>query len=366
MLETIREYAAERLDESDEAPESRRRHARWYLDLAERAYPELRGADQAIWLERLEQEHDNFRSVLDLKLSAGESDAALRLAGALSRLWITRSYLDEGRRWLETCLRSVAMSAARPRALRGLAILAMEQGDIDRAADAAEEALDLDRTAGDEAGAALSMGLLADVVAFRGDLARASALYEETAEMALRRGDRLELAITLYNLGHVARLQGDTQTAEDRFEKSLAIFREVEDALGQAAVLQSLVEVASESGDNHRAFSLLRVSIRFLKEIQYVSGLISSLDAQAGLMARLGQPEVAARLWGAYHALGKEIGLERAHPLEAASHDESVASVRALLGDQVFERAWATGASMTLDEAVDFALELHPAARQPA
>lgn len=184
--------------------------------------------------------------------------------------------------------------------------------------------------------------------------------------MARRRGDRLELAITLYNLGHVARLQGDTQRAENRFEESLAIFREVEDALGQAAVLQSLVEVASESGDSQRAFSLLRVSIRLLKEIQYVSGLISSLDAQAGLMARLDQPEVAARLWGAYHALGKEIGLERAHPLEAAAHDESVASVRALLGDQVFEQAWATGASMTLDEAVDFALELHPPARQPS
>ena len=112
----------------------RRRHANWYLDLAERAHPELRGADQAIWLERLEQDHDNFRSVLGLKLSTGESETALRLSCALSRFWIARSYLGEGRRWLETCLRSVAISAERPRALRGLAILAMEQGDIDRAA----------------------------------------------------------------------------------------------------------------------------------------------------------------------------------------------------------------------------------------
>jgi tetratricopeptide (TPR) repeat protein len=242
----------------------------------------------------------------------------------------------------------------------------MEQGDVDRAAGAAEDALALDRTAGDEAGAAQSMGILADVVAFRGDLSRASALYEEAAALALRRGDRLELAITLYNLGHVARLQGDGQTAEDRFEESLAIFRELEDALGQAAVLQSLVEVASERNDHQRAFSLQRVSTRLLKEIQYVSGLISSLDAQAGLMARLGQPRVAARLWGAYRALGKEIGLERAHPLEAAARDELVASVRAALGDEVFEQAWAEGASMTLDEAVDFALEQHSTARQPA
>jgi predicted ATPase len=366
MLETIREYATERLDESGEAPEMRQRYANWYLDLAERAYPELRGADQVIWLERLEQDHDNFRSVLSLKLSGGESETALRLSCALSRFWIIRSYLGEGRRWLEICLRSAGVSAARPKSLRGLSILAMEQGDIDRAAEAAEEALALDRAAGDEHGGAQSMGILADVVAFRGDLQRASELYEETAGLALRRGDRLELAVTLYNLGHVKRLQGDSQTAEDRFEEALTIFRELEDVLGQAAVLEGLVEVAFESGDDQRAFSLLRVSTGLLKEIQYVGGLISTLDTHARVLARFGQAEPAARLWGAYRALGEEIGFERAHPLEVAARDESVASVRAVLGDQVFEQAWAAGASMSLYEAVDFALERDPAAAEIA
>jgi tetratricopeptide (TPR) repeat protein len=366
MLETIREYATERLDESDEAARLRRRHAQWYVDLAERAYPELRGADQATWLERLEEEHDNFRSVLGWSLGAGEFETASQLSGALARFWITRGYVAEGRRWLEICLQSAGAPATRSRTLRGLAILAMEQGDLDRAADAAEEALALDRPAADEAGAAQSMGILADVLAFRGDLARASALYEETAALALRRGDRLEVAITLYNLAHVARLQGENQTAEDRFEESLAIFSELEDALGQAAALQSLVEIASENGDDQRAFSLLHTSTALLKEIKYISGLIASLDTHARLLASLGQAEVAARLWGAYRALGEELGLERSHPLEVAARDESVASVRAVLGDQAFEQAWTTGASMTLDEAVVFALEQRPTARQPA
>ena len=325
-----------------------------------------RDQDQAIWLERLEQDHENFSAVLDLKLSDCESETALRLAGALSRFWIMRSYLAEGRRWLETCLRSTGISSARPRALRGLAIIAMEQADIDRAADAAEEALALDRTEGDETGAAQSLGILADVVAFRGDLSRASAFYEETASLALRRGDRLELAITLYNLGHVARLQGNIKRAEDRFNESLAIFRELEDVLGQAAVLEGLAEVACESGDDQRAFSLLRDSTRLLKDIQYVSGLIATLDTHARFLAKLGQAEAPARLWGAYRALGEEIGLERAHPLEAAARDESVDSVRAALSDQVFQQVWDTGASMTLDEAVDFALEQGSIARQPA
>jgi hypothetical protein len=114
------------------------------------------------------------------------------------------------------------------------------------------------------------------------------------------------------------------------------------------------------------AFSLLHRSTALLEEIKYVSGLITSFDTHAGLLARLGQAEVAARLWGAYRALGEEVGFERAHPLEVAARDESVSSVRAVFGDQAFEHAWTAGASMTLEEAVAFALEQRPAARQPA
>jgi tetratricopeptide (TPR) repeat protein len=366
MLETISEYATERLDESDEAAKLRQRHAHWYFDLAERAYPELRGADQASWLERLEQEHDNFRSVLGLQLSAGDSETALRLASLLARFWITRGYLTEGSRWLETCLRSTGASAGRPRALRGQAILLMEQGRVERAADAAEEALALDRASGDEDGAAQSMGILADVVAFRGDLVTAEGLYTEAAELARRRGDRLELAITLYNLGHLARLQRDLSGAGDRFEEALATFREVGDAMGQAAVLHGLVEVASESGDYERAFALLRVSTELLKEIRYVSGLLDSLATSAELLARLGEAESAARLWGAYHALGEEIGRRAAHPLEVAARDESANAVREVLGDHLFERAWTEGGRLTLDQAVALALERGPAAAKIA
>jgi tetratricopeptide (TPR) repeat protein len=361
MLETIREYATERLDELGEGAELRDRHARWYVDLAERAYPELREADQAIWLEELEQDHDNFRSVLDLKLGAGEAKTALRLASVLSRFWITRGYLAEGSRWLETCLRSAGTSAARPRALRGLAILSMERGQIDRAAEAAEEALALDRATGDEDGAAQSMGILADVVAFRGDLAAAEGLYGQAAELARRRGNLLELAITLYNLGHLTRLEGELPRAADRFEEALAIFREVGDAVGEAAVLQGLVEVASESGAYERAFSFLQASIELLKEIRYVSGLLGSLATSAGLLAKLDEGESAARLWGAYHVLSEEIGREAAHPLEAAARDEATGAVREALGDRLFERAWEEGGRLTLDQAVAFALERDPA-----
>jgi predicted ATPase/class 3 adenylate cyclase len=366
MLETIREYATERLHESDEAAELRQRHARWYLELSERAYPELRGPDHVMWLERLEQDHDNFRAVLDRQLDGGEAVDALRLSSALARFWHLRGYLEEGRRWLETSLRGAGPSAARPQALRGLALLAMEQGDLDHGAAAAEEALAVDRAAGDEEGAAKSMGLLANIVAFRGDLTSARALYEEQAELARRRGHRRELALTLYDLGHVARLQGDPQTAGERFEESLAIFRDLEDVAGQAGALQSLVEVAFEKGDIERAFSLLRVSTELFQATRHISGLINSLDSHAGLLAEVGEAEAACRLWGAYQARNEELGRDAGHPLEDASRDESLDAVRKALGDAAFERAWTAGVAMTLDEALTFALAQHPADRQTA
>jgi hypothetical protein len=136
--------------------------------------------------------------------------------------------------------------------------------------------------------------------------------------------------------------------------------------LGQAAVLNGLVEVASERGDHERAFSFLRVSTELLKEIRYVSGLLDSLATSAELLAKLGEAESAARLWGAYHVLGEEIGRQAAHPLEAAALDASAGAVREALGDQLFERAWTEGGHLTLDQAVALALERDPAAAEIA
>ena len=134
MLETIREFAGERLKESGEADAERKRHARFFVEFADRRHADLRGGDAALWLQRFEDEHDNFRSALAYLLETGDSVSALRLTGAVSRFWMIRGHLVEGRRWLEMTLEASAVSATRPRALRGLALIAMEQGDVDRAA----------------------------------------------------------------------------------------------------------------------------------------------------------------------------------------------------------------------------------------
>ena len=365
MLETIREFAGERLEESGEADAVRRLHAGFFVELADRRYGDLRGRDAALWLQRFEDEHDNFPSVLGYLLERGDSSSALRLAGALSRFWMIRGHLAEGRRWLETTLQASAVLAMRPRALRGLALIAMEQGDVDGAAEAATEALTFDREEGDEEGAAQSMLLLADIAAYRDDLDTAARLWEDSAELARRRGLRMELAIALYNLGHVARLRGQLGMAEAHFEESYANFRELEDLQGQAGTLTGLVQTASERGDLARAFSMLAVATEHYARIRYVAGLLDSLELYATLLERLGEPEAAARLWGARNTLGGDVGREADHPLELASHDEAVGRVRLALGDEAFQLAWERGTEMTLEEAVAFALEQRSPLRDP-
>jgi predicted ATPase/class 3 adenylate cyclase len=358
MLETIREFAGERLQESGEADAVRELHARFIVELADRRFADLRGSDAAFWLQRFEDEHDNFRAVLAYLLENGDSASAMRLAGAVSRFWMYRGHLAEGRRWLETTLEASAAPAMRPRALRGLALIAMEQGDFDRAAEAAAEALKLDRNE-DEEGEELaqSMLLLADIAAYRDDLDSAACLWEESAKFSRRGGHRLELAIALYNLGHVARLHGQLGEAEVHFEESEANFRELEDLQGQAGTLTGLVQIALERGDDARALSMLTNATELYTRISHVAGLLDSLEIYATLLERLNEPEAAARLWGARHTLADEVGREADHPLEVAAHDEVVARVQLALGNEAFDLAWELGSAMTLDEAVAFALE---------
>jgi predicted ATPase/class 3 adenylate cyclase len=357
MLETIREFALERLEDSGDADVLRQRLAEFYVGLADGGYDHLRGRDAAVWLNRFEAEHDNFRSVLSYLLDRREGAAALRLAGALSRFWMTRSQLGEGRRWLEAALTVPGSEPGRPRALRGLALIAMEQGDLERGARAAEDALQLDRESGDEEGAALAMGFLADIAAHRGDLDRAARLWDECIDLWRRLGRRLELAIDLYSRAWIARLQEEPGRAETYLEESHALFRELEDVRGQGGSLAGLVQIAADRGDLARALSMLAVATELYTSIGFVAGLLDLLELYAAVLERQGEPEVAAQLWGARHALGGEVGRESDHPLERAAHDDAVASVRTALGSDAFERAWDLGGAMPLDEAVAFALE---------
>jgi len=357
MLETIRDYAVERLAESEPDQLTARRHADWCLELTERAYPNLRGAESAVWLDRIDLEHDNIRAALAFVLRERENETALRLTGALSRFWIQRGYLNEGRRWLETALTLDERGAQRALPLRGLAIITMEQGDFDQARAHAEEGLSLAQEHGDERDAAQAAGLLADVAAFQGDLDTAEARYREAADAARRAGDDPELAVTLYNLGHLSRLRGEPDRADSLFEESLRIFDALEDALGQASAMTGLVETAVSRSDYARARSLLRRALELVVRIGSPTSVIECLNLSGSLTAATGDQEAAARLWGAASSLGESIGRGRTHPIDAAAQNEAIAAVRSSLDDETFDRLYAEGGELDAHAAASYAIE---------
>ena len=203
MLETIHEYARERLDVSGEGAALRRQHLAYFLALAEQAEPELRGAAQVAWLHRLETEHENLRAALQWALGTGEAELAVRLASALAWFWEQRSYLSEGRQWLATALAlpHAVAPAVRAKALVGAGLLAFRQGDYAHATSLSEASLARYRELGDQQGMAGALANLGTVATEHRDYARARALLEESLELSRTLEDDEGIARALNHLG---------------------------------------------------------------------------------------------------------------------------------------------------------------------
>src|ERR671916_1297994 len=272
MLEPVRQYALEKLEEGDERDETRRRHARYYLALAERARPELKGPDQSSWLDRLEAEMDNLRAALGLSLDRGDVEVALRMVAELWWFWYKRGHLNEGRRWLEEALgKSVsptgAPTPARAEALNGAGVMARNQADFEQAQTWLEESLALQRELGDERGAADVLVNLGTVALDRGDYPRSAALFEESLSLRRKLGDRWGIALALNNLGVVARARGDLAEAASLGEEGLGMFRAVGDRAGVAMVLSNLGKVAEEGDAPAEAAEFYGESLALYREL---------------------------------------------------------------------------------------------------
>src|SRR5829696_5589621 len=235
MLETIHEFAREKLQESGEAEELRRLHAEYFLALAEEAESGVEGAQQAVWLERLEEEHDNIRTALSWSLGqGGDAELALRMGAALGEFWYLRGYLGEGRRWLEEALAksSPAPRAERARALYRVSWLAFVQDDLDRAVGAGEEGLGLEgvelfRTGSGDSAAADLRRALAMAVVNRGEDERATGLLKESLALSRKSGDPWSIAGILTRLGDAFLRQGDLKRATAFSEEAVAMLREL-------------------------------------------------------------------------------------------------------------------------------------------
>lgn len=286
MLETIRQYAREKLVEAQEEAQVRRRHRDWFLALAEQAEPMLPGPGEW-WLDRLEVEHDNLRAALELCLGSGEVEAGLRLAGALKRFWLVRGYWIEGRQRLEALLaRSEGAAPAwRAKAITGAAALAQYQGDYERAVALCEESLAIQRKQGDERGMADSLNIMGNVMYERGNYGAAWKLHEKSLAYGREVEDKHAMAASLVNLAGVALHEGDYTQAVALAQESLTSFREVGDRRGIAAALHMLGVVASDQDDYVIARPRYEESLAIRRELGDKRGIAGSLSA-LGLVAR--------------------------------------------------------------------------------
>ena len=359
LFETVREYALERLAASDEAEPIQRRHATYYLALAEQAAPELRGPQQLAWFDRLEREHVNLRAALRWAIGRGETEAGLRLGGALGPFWHMRGHLREGREWLAELLAApgaVAPTAARARALAALGGLTWYQGEYETARALLEESVAIGRKLGPDGrrGLASSLAWLGQVTQ-EGDPAAARTWLEEALAIGREVGDSPLIAHVLNVLGEVARCEHDYARAVGLYEEGLAVARALGEQWRIGAALHNVGQVVQHHGDTRRAAALFGESLTLMRQLGDTRAVAHCLAALAGTAARGGDDERAARLFAAADALLDGIGA-RLDPADRAERDRQVAATRARLGDAAFEAALAQGRALSLEQAAAEAL----------
>jgi predicted ATPase len=351
MLETIRAYAVERFEDTGRADELRQHHAEHFLALAEEAEPHLRGSPGE-WLDRLEREQDNLRAALDHLEASGESERASRLAGALWRFWYLRGHLTEGRRRLDSVLRTHERpTAARAKALNGAAVMAVNIGDAATAKLRAEAALALHRELGDAWGAAYSGFMLGHVVT---DLATAQQLYEGSVRVFRELGDEHSALLASRNLARTYDEAGDRERARALHEDNLLRARTMSNDRMEASALSELGEYAREEGQNQDARSMLRESLRIHSGVGDLLDTAVDLCRFAYVLAYDGEAATAARLLSSIEALGEKIGDRRS--FVAAMNEQTLTTIRGQLEEAAFAEAWEQGGTLTVDEAVALAL----------
>ena len=399
MLGTIRDYALERL--SERGDDVRRRHARFYVELAEEAEPALLGPQQVSWLERLDAELANIRAAMAWATEGGEAEIGLRIGAALWRFWQLRGSAAEGRERLERLLALRSGSkAARAMARSRIASLAVVQGDHEAARRIGEASLVESRRAADDNEVVLMLGVLCLSAVATGDIDRAHGLAQEGLEIARRIGDLSTEVYATMPAGIVFAHRGEFDEAERLLEESVRAGRvssgtseasrtgagrsaesrwpgatirrravssrrasasTVRSAIpwGISHSLSRLAVVFLELHDNDAARRLISESLAIEREVGDRPGQLFDIEVLAALAAEEGRPVRAVRLYACSSMLRAEVGRLTVEP-GWPKHEHHIRRVRSALGEDAFAEAWEQGRAMTLDEALDYALEEAP------
>ena len=361
LLETVRQYARDRLVESGGAAEIRRRHRDWYGAVAEQGSTMLRGPEQAVWMERLEVEHDNFRAALEWSaVDPAGAEAGLRLAGALMWFWFIRGHWREARMRLERALErgGEASETVLPAVMQGAAFFAWRLGDNTRTNELGAEGLALCRRLDDKPNMALMLMWLG-IAAIRAlDYERATGFFGECVEVARGLGDTWTAALATAQAGIVARHLGDCNRAIVLHNESLAVTRRLGDGFTTVYNFRNLGNDTLQLGDYARAESYFLEGLKLGGQAAHHAPWVTEecVEGLAQVACGQGRYERAARLFGAVDRLFQIIGHRRS-TRDQTGVEERIASARRGLGDAAFEKAWADGQAMTIEQAVDYALE---------
>jgi predicted ATPase/class 3 adenylate cyclase len=358
LLETIREFGADQLEDSGEGDEVRARHASHFLRLVEAAAPHLREHDQKRRLDELELEHDNIRAALRWSIETDQSSLALRLVGALWRFWHFHGHLAEGRRWAEEVLAMPAASARtleRSRALTSLGGVAYWQEDFPATRKAYEEALDIARELGDRYAEAEGLYNMGYPPAYEGNFPEAIKSIRQSRAMFEELGVTRGLADCLWLEAIVARLEGDYPVAQELAERSLHLHREIKDRFGVTDALHVLGRIAIADGDVAVARASFLESLGYDEEVENRTGMGIVLDNLATLASLQGDHIRAVRLSGASEAIKDAAGGHAPPPFIDLPDPRDAATE--VLGQAAVNAAWEEGQAMTLEQALALARE---------
>ncbi len=398
MLETIREYALERLGESGEPPAVRRAHAAYCLVLAEEGNPELNPAERVRWLAQCDPEIDNFRNALDWLFETRDIDWALRLCGSLFRFWDMREHLLEGRARMEAVLRLAGDRHPKERAriLQFLGAMVTAQGDFPAAASFLERGLAVYEELGDQWGIAASLNALAVSARDRGDYAAAQSNFERSLACWRLLPDEVSVARCLHNLSNVLKVRGDyprarwalreaarifqelgdrsgaawsfnqqgdiaweeghLEAARELYERALSTFRQVGDKWGVARSLTDLGHIDCEQKNHAAARTAYREALTISAELGHRRSIARALEGSAGLALAEGNSVRALTLAGAATHLRRSISA-RLTQAEQMALDQMIQPAWIELGEEAGAKAWKEGSEMSLERAIQYSLE---------
>jgi non-specific serine/threonine protein kinase len=365
MLETIREYALEKLVEAQEVKDMRDRHLTFFCALAEEAEPHWLSTDQVLWYDRLEREMDNLRAAFEWVLERKNSEAGLRLVAALPRLWLARSHYTEG--W-ERSVRVLEMARyrrhdpLRVRALAALGNLHWSQGNQAAARVVLEEAIESGREIGETRAVAKALHYLGDVQLNEGDYEGARGALEESLRLWNEQGARHEMAWSLMFLGDLHAERGDYERAQEYYRASMERLREAGNLNLLSYALRRAGYASIQQGDFRRAGEFFEQSLELNLELGINQGIVGCLTAISQLVLMEGAAAKAVRLLGAGEALLKS-GDSRLLARDRIQHDQCRMDARHRLDEATFDAAWAEGQSMTLEQAIQEALAITEAIR---